>query len=110
MDLLIQTFGLEKANTMAPSRLTSRNLRSDQQMLQARSPLLDKSDEVTHQSHGWHTWRKLARATVTRTEAKLADLKRLIRYLKRYPDMAQAFSSHQSLNETADTSGCRPWQ
>lgn len=46
-----------------------------------------------------HAVKNLARGMVTPTEANLADLKRLIRYFKRYPDVAQvsaAISSQRS--------------
>ena len=78
---------------------------SDQQTLEARSPLLDKSDASRYRSTTMGAAylaqdrlavRNLACGMVTPTEAKLADLKRLIRNLKRYPDVAQVFSSQQT--------------
>ena len=43
-----------------------------------------------------HAVKNLARRLVQPTEASLTDLKRLIRYLIRYPDFAQAFKAQRT--------------
>ena len=78
-------------------------------MLESRSPLLDKSEASKYRSATMraaylsqdrldigHAVKNLARGMVSPTEAKLADLKRLIRYLKKYPDVGQRFGSQQT--------------
>ena len=105
VDLLIQTFGLEKANGVESPDVKKS---ADQQMLESRSPLLDKSEASKYRSATMraaylsqdrldigHAVKNLARGMVSPTEAKLADLKRLIRYLKKYPDVGQCFGSQQ---------------
>ena len=105
VDLLIQAFGLEKANGVESPDVKKS---ADQQMLESRSPLLDKSEASKYRSATMraaylsqdrldigHAVKNLARGMVSPTEAKLADLKRLIRYLKKYPDVGQCFGSQQ---------------
>ena len=105
VDLLIQAFGLGKANGVESPDVKKS---ADQQMLESRSPLLDKSEASKYRSATMraaylsqdrldigHAVKNLARGMVSPTEAKLADLKRLIRYLKKYPDVGQCFGSQQ---------------
>ena len=93
VDLLIQAFGLEKANGVESPDVKKS---AEQQMLESRSPLLDKSEASKYGSATMraaylsqdrldigHAVKNLARGMVSPTEAKLADLKRLIRYLKK---------------------------
>ena len=105
VDLLIQAFGLEKANGVESPDVKKS---AGQQMLESRSPLLGKSEASRYRSATMraaylardgldiaHAVKNLARGMVSPTEAKLADLKRLIRYLKKYPDVGQCFVSQQ---------------
>ena len=105
VDLLIQAFGLEKANGVESPDVKKS---ADQQMLESRSPLLDNSEASRYRSATTraaylsqdrldigHAVKNLARGMVSPTEAKLADLKRLIRYLKKYPDVGQCLGSQQ---------------
>ena len=103
VDLLIQAFGLEKANGVESPDVKKS---AYQQMLESRSPLLDKSEASRYRSATTraaylsqdrldigHAVKSLARGMVSPTEATLADLKRLSRYLKKYPDVGQCFGS-----------------
>ena len=104
VDLLIQAFGLEKANGVESPDVKKS---ADQQMLESRSPLLDKSEASKYRSATMraaylsqdrldigHAVKNLARGMVSPTEAKLADLKRLIRYLKKIPLMLSNVLAH----------------
>ena len=81
---------------------------TDQQMLESRSPALPKDQMSVYRSSVMraaylaqdrpdlgHAVKNLARKMVAPTEASLTDLKRLGRYLKKYPDFAQVFP-HQA--------------
>jgi hypothetical protein len=80
-------------------------------MLEARSPALPKEQQSLYRSAVMraaylsqdrpdigHAVKNLARRMVQPTEASLTDLKRLVRYLIRFPDIGQVFTK-QTLPE-----------
>ena len=106
VDLLIQTFGMQSAKGAESPDIKKS---ADQQALETRSPLLPKEAASEFRSAVMraaylsqdrpdisHAVKNLARRLVQPTEASLTDLKRLIRYLIRYPDFAQVFKSQKT--------------
>ena len=98
VDFLIETFGMKGANEVETPDMKKS---AEQQILEARSPPLPKDEASKYRSATiraaylsqdrpdiGHAVKNLARKMVCPTEASLANLKRLIRYLKKYPDLA----------------------
>ena len=106
VDLLIQSFGMTNAKGVESPDVKKS---ADQQALETRSPLLPKEAASEFRSAVMraaylsqdrpdigHAVKNLARRLVQPTEASLTDLKRLIRYLIRYPDFAQVFKAQRT--------------
>ena len=104
MDLLIRNLGLENAKGVDTPDLKKS---VEQQMLESKNTLLTKdlasmfrlsvmraayllSQDRPDLSHAI---KNLSRKMVSPTESNLADLKRLGRYLKKYPNFAQVFTT-----------------
>ena len=100
-ELLVQNLGLKNGNGVETPDVKKS---TDQQMLESRSPALPKDQMSIYRSSVMraaylaqdrpdlgHAVKNLARKMVAPTEASLTDLKRLGRYLKKYPDFAQVF-------------------
>ena len=101
VDLLIQSFGMTNAKGVESPDVKKS---ADQQALETRSPLVPKEAASEFRSavmraaypHIGHAVKNLARRLVQPTEASLTDLKRLIRYLIRYPDFAQVVKAQKT--------------
>ena len=105
VDLLTQSFGMKGAKGVESPDVKKS---ADQQMLETRSPLLPKDVASSFRSAVMraaylsqdrpdigHAVKNLARRLVQPTEASLTDLKRLIRYLIKYPNFAQVFKEQR---------------
>ena len=121
VDLLIRNLGLEQAKGVDTPDVKKS---VDQQMLESRSPILGKELSVKYRSSVMraaylsqdrpdisHSVKNLSRKMVNPTEASLGDLKRLGRYLKKYPDFSQVFSRQKMPNKLvvqvdSDHAGC----
>ena len=103
VDLLIRNLGLENAKGVDTPDLKKP---VEQQMLESKSTLLTKDLASMFRSSVMraaylsqdrpdlsHAVKNLSRKMVSPTESSLADLKRLGRYLKKYPNFAQVFAT-----------------
>ena len=108
LDLLIRELGLDTAKGVDTPDVKKS---VDQQMLESKSPILGKDLAKTYRSCVMraaylsqdrpdisHTVKDLARGMVNPTEAKWSDLKRLGRFLKKYPDFTQIFAEQRMPN------------
>ena len=121
VDLLIRELGLETAKGVDTPDVKKS---VDQQMLESKSPILGKDLAKTYRSCVMraaylsqdrpdisHTVKDLARGMVNPTEAKWSDLKRLGRFLKKYPDFTQIFAEQRMpssirVQVDSDHAGC----
>ena len=97
---------------------------ADQQMLETKSPLLNKDLSSLYRSSVMraaylaqdrpdlgHAVKNLARKMVSPTEASMSDLKRLVRYVKKYADFTQVFGQQKEPDQLriqvdSDHAGC----
>ena len=105
VDLLTQSFGMKGAKGVESPDVKKS---ADQQMLETRSPVLPKDVASSFRSAVilaaylsqdrpdiGHAVKNPARRLIQPTEASLTDLKRLIRYLIKYPNFAQVFKEQR---------------
>lgn len=110
MDLLIRNLRLENAKGVDTPDLKKS---VEQQMLESKSTLLTKDLASMFRSSVMraaylsqdrpdlsHAVKNLSRKMVSPTESSLADLKRLGRYLKKYPNFAQVFATQAEPTST----------
>lgn len=121
VDLLIRSLGLEKAKGVDTPDVKKS---VDQQMMETKSPLLSAVESKTYRSAVMraaylsqdrpdlsHAVKNLARHLVSPSEAKLSDLKRLGRYLKKFPNFSQVFVAQRMpssirVQVDSDHAGC----
>ena len=121
VDLLVKNLSMENAKGVDTPDVKKS---ADQQMLETKSPLLNKDLSSLYRSSVMraaylaqdrpdlgHAVKNLARKMVSPTEASMSDLKRLVRYVKKYADFTQVFGQQKEPDQLriqvdSDHAGC----